>query len=892
MSVVENQKISGIAGDPPVAKNVPIGEQVKYTTCYMCACRCGIKVHLKNGEIRYIEGNRDHPVNHGVLCAKGSAGIMQHYSPARLRKPLLRVGPRGSGEFREIEWDEALAISTEWLSRIRASDPKKLAFFTGRDQSQALTGWWASQFGTINYASHGGFCSVNMAAAGLYTIGGSFWEFGEPDWQHTKYLLLFGVAEDHESNPIKIGLGKLKGRGAKVVSVNPIRTGYSAIADEWIGIRPGTDGLLVLSLVHELLRSEKIDADYLARFTNAGWLVIQDEGAPDHGLFARQNGEPLTWDRKRKTLASAMDSDVAPSLAGERRLDDGRRAVPVFELIARRYLDEHYSPEAVAPQTGVSVATIRRIAAELAHVAFEQTVQIDQPWTDWAGRRHETMVGRPISMHAMRGISAHSNGFHTCRALHLLQALLGAIDTPGSFRYKPPFPRPIPLEAKPATPAGPDTPLARAPLGFPGGPEDLVVDSQGSPQRIDKAFSWEAPLAIHGMLHVVIANAFRADPYPIDTLFLYMSNMSWNSAMNTAETMRMLTERDAVSGEYRIPRIIYSDAYYSEMVAYSDLVLPDTTYLERYDCMSVLDRPISDAEGVADAIRQPVVKPDRDVRPFQDVLIELGARLKLPGLVDAAGRPKFPKLYPDYLVNHERKPGIGSLAGWRGADGEREGIGAVNPNQLDKYVDNGCFWRRELPAQALYFKPWNQDYLKWATGHGLSRSTGTDISSALQRNPAKVSHRRARSRQHASAGAAPRSHRYLFRPIADLVHAVRRSQRRRRLSVARPDATADGDVPQLGLTECLAAPDPRREPTPHSSRTGAPPRHCRRRLGDGLERSWRDHGAGKADGRRQSRHRLDVERDRQAVGRVESRTRRARIQARLSHEPSHPRSPA
>ena len=77
-----------------------------------------------------------HPVNRGVLCGKGSAGIMQHYSPARLNKPLLRTGPRGSGEFREIEWDEALAIATERLSRIRQTDPKKLAFFTGRDQTQ------------------------------------------------------------------------------------------------------------------------------------------------------------------------------------------------------------------------------------------------------------------------------------------------------------------------------------------------------------------------------------------------------------------------------------------------------------------------------------------------------------------------------------------------------------------------------------------------------------------------------------------------------------------------------------------------------------------------------------------------------------------------------------
>ena len=198
-----------------------VSDVVCKTTCYMCACRCGIDVHLTEGQIRYIQGNRDHPVNRGVICGKGSAGIMQHYSPARLRKPLLRTGERGANQFREIEWDEALGIASERLAKIRASDPKRLAFFTGRDQSQSLTGWWAMQFGTPNFAAHGGFCSVNMAVAGLYTIGGSFWEFGEPDWDHARYFLLFGVAEDHGSNPIKIGLSKLKARGAKIVAVNP-----------------------------------------------------------------------------------------------------------------------------------------------------------------------------------------------------------------------------------------------------------------------------------------------------------------------------------------------------------------------------------------------------------------------------------------------------------------------------------------------------------------------------------------------------------------------------------------------------------------------------------------------------------------------------------------------
>jgi len=195
--------------------------------------------------------------------------------------------------------------------------------------------------------------------------------------------------------------------------------------------------------------------------------------------------------------------------------------------------------------------------------------------------------------------------------------------------------------------------------------------------------------------------------------------MSWNSAMNTAETMRMLADRDEKTGEYRIPHIIYSDAYASEMVAYADLVLPDTTYLERYDCISLLDRPISDSDGAADAIRQPVLEPDRDVRPFQDVLIDLGARLKLPGFVDAAGKPRYPGLYPDYIVNHERRPGIGPLAGWRGADGTAHGLGAVNPRQLERYVEHQCFWRAEIPEEARFYKFANRAYLDWAKAMGF-----------------------------------------------------------------------------------------------------------------------------------------------------------------------------
>jgi len=700
-----------------------VSDEIKTTTCYMCACRCGIRVHLKEGQIRYIEGNRNHPVNKGVLCAKGSAGIMQHYSPARLKKPLKRVGPRGSGDFEEIEWEEAIQTATSWLKDIRDTDPRKLAFFTGRDQSQALTSFWASQFGTPNHAAHGGFCSVNMAAAGLYTIGGSFWEFGEPDWDHTKYFLMFGVAEDHDSNPIKMGLGKLKKRGAKFVSVNPIRTGYSAIADEWLGIRPGTDGLLVMSIIRELLISDQIDLEYLIRYTNAPWLVIQEEGSPDHGLFARDDdGAPLAYDPTRNTIVRATDAEISPALTGSYEVDGGRKAVPAFELMVRRYLSPDYAPEAVAAQCGISAETIKRIANEIADVAFEQTIEIDAEWTDWAGRKHDKFIGRPVSMHAMRGISAHSNGFQTCRSIHILQILIGSIDVPGGFRYKPPFPKPAPPPLKPAGKVGEinaNTPMPGPPLGFTEGPEDLLVNPNGEPIRIDKAYSWEAPMAAHGLLHMVINNAYHSDPYPVDLLFLYMANMSWNSSMNVPDTIRMLTEQDEKTGNYKIPKIIYSDAYFSEMVPYADLILPDTTYLERWDCISLLDRPISDSDGAADAIRQPIVKPDRDVRPFQDVLIDLAAKLEFPAFINDRGIPKYPGGYPDYIVNHERTEGIGPLAGFRGENGDREGKGAVNPSQLDRYIENDCFWRHEFKPSERYFKHSNQGYLEKAVALGF-----------------------------------------------------------------------------------------------------------------------------------------------------------------------------
>ena len=709
-------------------------EEVRTTTCYMCACRCGIKVHLKNGEVRFIEGNPDHPLNQGVLCAKGSSGIMKQYSPARLTRPLRRKAgaERGAGEFEPISCEEAFSILEERLAKIRATDPKRFALFTGRDQMQALTGLFARQFGTPNYAAHGGFCSVNMAAGLIYTIGGSFWEFGGPDLDRAKLFVMLGTAEDHHSNPMKVALSKFKRNGGRFISINPVRTGYSAIADEWVPIRPGTDGALLLALIHEIIKQGLYDRDFLVQYSNAAELVNLNPGSPEYGMFVRfevpsEEGcfdpqNKLWWDRELNRPVSTQTPGVEPRLLGEFTLSDGTPVKPAFQLLSERV--EHYTPEWAAGITGIPAQTIQRLAHEMGVTARDQKIELPIAWTDVWDNEHDTVTGNPVAFHAMRGLAAHSNGFHSIRALGILMSLLGTIDRPGGFRHKAPFPRPIPPCAK--TPKGPedvrpDTPLNGMPLGWPADPDDLFVDDAGNPVRIDKAFSWEYPLSVHGLMHNVITNAWRGDPYKIDTLLIFMANMAWNSTMNAVEVRKMLNDKEE-DGSYKIPFIVVADAFQSEMTAFADLILPDTTYLERHDAMSMLDRPISEFDGPVDSVRIPVLPPTGECKPFQEVLIELGSRLRLPAFTTPEGGRKF-RDYPDFVVNFETAPGsgIGFLAGWRGKGGEKSMKGEPNPNQWQMYAQNNCVFHYHLPKSYQYMRNWNQGYLQWAQAHGMTR---------------------------------------------------------------------------------------------------------------------------------------------------------------------------
>ena len=365
-----------------------------------------------------------------------------------------------------------------------------------------------------------------------------------------------------------------------------------------------------------------------------------------------------------------------------------------------------------------------------------------------------------------------------------------------------------------------------------------------------------------------------------------MANMSWNSAMNIAgDAARMLTDKDPATGEYRIPHIIYSDAYSSEMVAYADLVLPDTTYLERWDCISLLDRPICSADAPADAIRQPVVAPDRDVRPFQDVLIELGARLGLPGFVDRDGAPRYPGGYADYIVNHERTPGH-RPARRLARRGRQRATAAARPTRTSSsaYIENGCFHAHRARAGAALLQARQHGLSRLGRERGLHRRGGADHVPALFEPLQKF---RLAARGH-GAVQPPASQRErianYFDPLPFWYAPFEARRRRRRVSVHAITQRPMHMYHSWGSQNAWL-----RQITARTASTCTATRARALGLADGdwvwIESAHRPRqGPRPADGRRQPRHGVDLERDRQARRRLGARrpTRRRRRAASCS----------
>ena len=357
----------------------------------------------------------------------------------------------------------------------------------------------------------------------------------------------------------------------------------------------------------------------------------------------------------------------------------------------------------------------------------------------------------------------------------------------------------------------------------------------------------------------------------------------------------MLTDKDerpANTGS----RIIYSDAYASEMVAFADLVLPDTTYLERHDCISLLDRPISEPTAPADAIRQPVVEPDRDVRAVPVGADRPRRAARPPRLGRRRRHGRDTGDYADYIVNHERTPGIGPLAGWRGEDGVDQAGRAQSATSWSATSTTAASGTTISPRTQRYYKHGNRAYLDWARRNGLHRQAAADRLPALLRAAAEVPARRAgpwpRASRPSSTAHAHRSA-ISIRCRSGTRRSRRRASTRRTFRCTRVTQRPMAMYHSWGSQNAWLRQIHGQQRALRAPGTAAELGLERRRLGLGrLSRTAASTVQVAANGRRQARHGVDLERDRQAPRRLEPGARRARSQQRLPAQPPDRRAAA
>jgi anaerobic selenocysteine-containing dehydrogenase len=265
-------------------------EQIVKSACGLCQTGCGIRVRLEGGRILGIAGDPESPVNKGQLCRKGRAGLEYLHHPDRLKKPLLRVGPRGSGRWREVSWDEALGRVAEGLERTRDTfGTEGLVFIRGSFKGGyegAYLARLANVLGAPNIASMAPVCYIPRVLGSQMTFGYN----PVPDYDFPPKGFLVWGANLAETRPGEHGetLQALD-RGAALIVVDPRRTVLAERADVHLPIRPGADLALALALIQVIIEESLYDKEFVAARCE-GFQALVEQTRP----FSPASAESLT----------------------------------------------------------------------------------------------------------------------------------------------------------------------------------------------------------------------------------------------------------------------------------------------------------------------------------------------------------------------------------------------------------------------------------------------------------------------------------------------------------------------------------------------------------------------------------------------------------------------
>lgn len=245
------------------------GITIKKTVCDICAPdhHCGIDAYVKDGRVLKVEGSPDHPYSRGSLCTKGLCSRQYIYREDRIRTPMKRVGPRGSGQLEPISWDEAYRTIARRLNGAKAEyGPHSVAFFAGHGKwFRPMMQRFAYDFGSVNYGTDCSVCNLSLIFARILSAGCNF----RADLARANTFLGWAFGGYYSGYRDVQEVQQLKARGGKVIIVDTRVTPASKnLADLFLQIRPGTDGALAHAFAKVIIDHGWIDRDFVREHTH------------------------------------------------------------------------------------------------------------------------------------------------------------------------------------------------------------------------------------------------------------------------------------------------------------------------------------------------------------------------------------------------------------------------------------------------------------------------------------------------------------------------------------------------------------------------------------------------------------------------------------------------
>ncbi len=265
-----------------MASNPDKGKKQTVTgICGICPGGCGVNIELVDGKIEGISPLKNHPI--GVVCVRGLHAKEIVYSKDRLKYPLLRTGEKGEGKFERIPWDDALDRIARAFQKIKKDFGAQavMSYFGRGSFDNNLTDLFGARgmpcqgvsgflfpFGSPNGTGCSSVCYVSYGVfASLSTIGAQM-DATYADFDSADLVVLWGANPPTDSPPNRVKkILNAKKRGARVIAIDHMRSDMAKMADQWVGVRSGTDGALALSMMNVIVNQGLYDKDFVQQWT-------------------------------------------------------------------------------------------------------------------------------------------------------------------------------------------------------------------------------------------------------------------------------------------------------------------------------------------------------------------------------------------------------------------------------------------------------------------------------------------------------------------------------------------------------------------------------------------------------------------------------------------------